>query len=136
MRLLIVLVWILGTLLSAEPLVLIANKRFPLQSLDEHQIKQIFLKRTHYIGNTELFPVNLTAQDAYRKAFEQQVLKMSASKLRKHWTKRHYEGIRPPLVRESIQNSISFVRKIDGAIAYIPQSDVPDDLMILYKVER
>lgn len=126
----------IGSLLSAEQLAIVANNSFPLAQLDDHQVRQIFLKKTRYIGKTRLLPLNLSAQDESRQIFERDVLRMSTSQLRKHWTKIHYQGKRPPLVQHSTESIVAFIRKVDGAIGYIYQSKVPKDLKILYKVRQ
>jgi len=136
MRIFVLLAWIISTFSSAQELLVIANAKFPQVQLNEHQVKQIFLKRTHYINGVELFPINLSSRHELRKYFEIEIIKMSTRQLRQHWTKAHYQGKRPPLVRHSIESILAFVRKVDGAIAYIPSSNISSDLKILYKVDK
>jgi len=132
MRRLLVLLSLLCTLSKADELVIVANSNFPLPQLDEHQIKQIYLKRTRYLNGIELLPINLSVRDPLRKAFELSVLQMSKRALKQHWTKAHYRGTRPPMVKHSVLSTIAFVRQIDGSIAYLPRSAVPSDLIELY----
>ena len=122
--------------LNAESLVVVTNKNFPLTSLNEDQLKQIFLKRTRYIENTKIFPINIQARKNYRKIFEKSIMKMNAFALKKHWTKAHYHGLRPPKVLSSIESTLAFIRSVDGAIAYIPFSKLPDDLHVILKVTQ
>lgn len=135
MRTVILLGWLLGSLASAEMLAVVANERFPLQSLNEHQIKQIYLKHTRYINGIELFAVNLSAHDPLRHRFEAHLMKMSAPQLKQHWIKAHYQGKRPPIVQHSVESMLAFLREVDGALAYIPASKIPGDLKTLYKVD-
>ncbi len=136
MRIFILLACMISALLATERLAIVANRDFPLSQLDEHQVKQIFLKKTRYIDGIRLLAINLSAEDRYRKMFEHDIMRMSTSQLRKHWTKIHYQGKRPPLVQHSIESVIAFLRQVDGAIAYLPLSKVPKDLKTLYKVKR
>lgn len=136
MRIIILFGWLISTFLSAEQLILISNKKFPLSKLNTYQVRQIYLKQIHFIDDFKLLPLNLSAQDKLRKSFEQKILKMSPSQLREYWTKKHYKGKRPPLVQRSIKSVIAFVRKVDGSIAYIPESKISIDLKILYKVDK
>jgi len=122
--------------LSAEQLAIIANDRFPLSELSAHQVRQIFLKRTRYLDDIELFAINLPKRDPLRDSFEHDLLKMSPSRLKQHWTKAHYRGVRPPIVQHSIKSVLAFIRQIDGAIGYVPISNVPKGTTILHKVER
>lgn len=135
MRIMVLLGWsIIAMVLFAEDLAIVANGRFPLSSLDAHQVRQVFLKKTHYIDDIRLVPINLPKRHPLRMAFEHDVLRLSSSQLRRHWTKAHYRGKRPPLVQHSIKSILAFIRQVDGAIAYIPTSDVPRDLKTLYQV--
>jgi len=59
---------------------------------------------------------------------------MNAFALKRHWTKAHYRGLRPPKVLASIKSTLAFIRNVDGAIAYIPLSSLPDDLHVILKV--
>ncbi len=120
------------SLYGNEKLVLISNKNFPLNNLVEGQIKQIYLKRMHFIKDMPIIPINYVARDPLRNYFEKSILNLSPKKLKKYWMKKHYEGKRPPLVQSSIQSAIIFVKKVDGAVAYIPYSKIPKDIKILY----
>jgi hypothetical protein len=135
MRVFILLIAFVSLLFSQEHLVLVANKNFPISAFNKHQVKQIFLKRTLYIDTMTLVPLNLPSSHPLRQRFEKSVLKMSMRQLREYWTKAHYQGKRPPLVQHSIQSIIVFIREVDGSIAYLPSSQVPDDFRILYKVK-
>ena len=123
-----------NTLLYADTLAIIAHKNFPLKEINKAQLKAIFLKKVPSIDNIKIFPINISAQTAYRKSFDETVLKMSAFKLKKYWTKAHYHGTRPPKALPSISSTLAFIREVEGAIAYIPLSQVPSNISILLKV--
>ncbi len=120
------------SLYGNEKLVLISNKNFPISHLVEGQIKQIYLKRMRFIKDIPIIPINYIARDPLRNYFEKSLLHLSAKKLKKYWMKKHYEGKRPPLVQSSVESAIIFVKKVDGAVAYIPHSKLPKDVQILY----
>jgi len=136
MKILILLLYSLTLLLSNDFLAIVASKTFPQDTLNAHQIRQIFLKHTHYIHNIKLLPINFQANDPIRKTFEQKILKMGSRQLREYWTKAHYQGKRPPLVQHSQESIIAFIRKVDGSIAYLPSANIPHDLKVLYKVKN
>lgn len=120
-------------LYSGEKFVLISNQNFPVKQLLRGQIKQIYLKRIQFIKDMPIVPVNYAARDPFRKFFEKNLLHISSKKLSEYWMKRHYLGIRPPLVQTSVESTILFVKKVDGAVAYIPESAVPSNMRILYR---
>jgi len=120
-------------LYGGEKFVLISNQNFPIKQLLSGQIKQIYLKRMQFIDDMPIVPINYSARDPFRKFFEKNLLHISSKKLSKYWMKRHYLGIRPPLVQTSVESAILFVQKVDGAVAYIPESAVPSNLRVLYR---
>ncbi len=120
------------SLYGNEKFALISNHNFPINHLLEEQIRQIYLKRMHFIKDMPIIPINYTARDPLRNYFEKSMLHLSSQKLKRYWMKKHYEGKRPPLVQSSVESIIIFVRKVDGAVAYIPYSKLPKDVKILY----
>ncbi len=120
------------SLLSADRLAIIANQNFPVKKLQKWQIKQIYLKRIRYIENIPIIPINYKAGDSFRLIFEKNLLNMSSIKLRRYWMKEHYLGKRPPIVQSSVRSAIIFVKKVDGAVAYIPYSKVTKEVRVLY----
>ena len=119
--------------LQAEEFVVISKFDSSLESLNKAKLKMIFLKKQKMLGNKNLVPINLHIRSKVRKSFENQVLEMSHNRLKSYWTKEHYLGHRPPLTMRSSKSILAFVKKIDGAIAYIPLSDVDKECKILYK---
>jgi len=120
------------TLYSSERFVLICNQNFPLLKLSKGQIKQIYLKRIRFIQDVPIIPINFAARDSLRQNFEKSLLRMSTKKLSRYWMHEHYLGMRPPLVQSSVESAIVFVKKVDGAVAYIPYSKLPSDVRVLY----
>jgi ABC-type phosphate transport system substrate-binding protein len=119
------------TSLNATQYALVASK--DMQNISLGQVKALYLKKTLYIGDKKIIPLNLQAKDKIRKSFERNVLHMNFNRLKSYWSKQHYLGHRPPITMKS-QNSIkAFVKKIDGAIGYIELSNLDDNLKILYK---
>jgi ABC-type phosphate transport system substrate-binding protein len=119
--------------LFAKDYALIVNKNSSIESLTQLQVKSIFLKKNIIINDQEMVPINLLATDELREYFESEVLNMSRASLQSFWVKEHYMGKRPPLNMQSYKSVIAFVKKIDGAIGYIPLSDADDELKIVYR---
>jgi len=123
-------------LYSNEQFVLISNQNFPVSHLLKGQIKQIYLKRIRFIKNIPIIPINYTAQNPLRKDFEKSLLKLSSKKRKRYWMNEHYLGIRPPIIQSSVESAIAFVKKVDGAVAYIPDTKLPADIRVLYKPKK
>lgn len=118
-----------------EEFVVVMQKNTALSNLSQAKVKMIFLKRQKMSQDRLLIPINLSPSSSIRKSFEKQVLGMSRNRLKSFWTNEHYLGHRPPLTMKSSRSTISFVEKIDGAIAYIPFREVNNNLKILYTWE-
>ena len=117
----------------AQEHVVISNKT--MKALSPSQIKAIFLKKMSIIGDVQVVPVSLQVQDPLRKSFEKHILKMSFTRLKSYWTAQHYLGVRPPLSMRSQESVKSFVKKVDGSIAYIDIENLDSDLKVLYSWE-
>ncbi len=122
--------------LYGEEFVVVTKLNSPLQSLSKAKVKMIFLKKQKMSKDTVLIPINLSPSNKVRKSFEHTILGMSRNRLKSFWTKEHYLGHRPPLTMNSFQSLLSFVKKIDGAIGYVPLSEVNKEFKILYKWEE
>ncbi len=116
---------------AQERYAIISNKNLGHLSLS--QIKAVFLKKVSYIGDTKMIPLNLNSRSKIRKSFEKNVLKMNLSRLKSYWIRQHYLGHRPPITMKSEESVKSFVKKIDGAIAYINVKNIDSEVHILYE---
>lgn len=93
----------------------------------------IYLKQRRYWKSVKLVPINLPPDSKLRKYVEKNLLKMDHFQLESYWLRQHYKGVRPPYRVESIESVIRFVKKVKGAIGYIPLSKLDKDLKVLYK---
>ena len=129
------IIFLLSLILSlrATEYAVIAHQKLNLVDSSQLKIKMIFLKKQKILEETTLLPINLEVSNKIRKSFEKNVLHMSRHRLKSFWTKAHYQGKRPPLNMKSTQSVLSFVQKIQGAIGYIPLTDVTQNVRIIYK---
>jgi len=128
---LLLLYFSLWTVSSAEEYVVIANKKIAKLSLT--QIKAIFLKKIRVVNGVSIVPVNLEARDPLRVRFEKEFIHMSFNRLKKYWIKEHYLGHRPPVTLHSQESVKAFVKRVDGAVAYISVKSLDDSVKILYR---
>lgn len=122
--------------LSAEKFVLITNKDNSIKSLSKDVIKSIYLKKRRFWGETKLTVLNLPPSSNLRQSFEKDILGMSAKELENYWMRQHYKGQRPPYRLKSPTSVLLFVKKVKGAIGYIPSSFVDKDVRVLYKSRK
>jgi len=104
-----------------------------VDSLTLGQIKALFLKKTAYLGERPMVPVNLSSRNPVRVSFEKRVLHMSFIRLKSYWTKQHYLGHRPPISMKSQESVKAFIEKVDGSIGYMRLEKVDNGMKIVYK---
>ncbi|MGB5507061.1 MAG: hypothetical protein WBM70_10295 [Sulfurovum sp.] len=124
---------IMSIMLNAEKFVLVTHADSPINTLTQAQVRMIYLKKKRFWGEIKLVALNLPPQDLLRKTFENEILKMNSTQLDSYWIKQHYRGYRPPYRVESIESMILFIKKVEGAIGYIPVSKVDKDLKVIYR---
>lgn len=127
------LILLISIALSAEQFVLIINKESPIKSLSKKELKRIYLKKRHFWGEMKLTALNLPPNSTLRQDFEHNVLGMSAKELESYWMRQHYRGQRPPYRLKSAQSVLIFVKKVKGAIGYIPRSLVDKSVRVIYR---
>ena len=105
----------------------------PFTKISTNKIKALFLKKSEYIGNTKIVPLNLALGSEIRNSFEKNILKMNFSMLQSYWTKQHYLGHRPPISMKSQKSMQTFIKNVQGAIGYVELKNRDSKLKILYK---
>ena len=136
-RLLCVIAAVTGLLLcrpaSAEGLLIIANPSVDVaQPLSLDQIAAIYLLRiTSWPDGTHIVPVNREATSAARAAFTSRVLRQDNATLAAYWNEMHFKGKLPPVVQESEQAMLAFIRKVPGSMGYISAATAPVGVKVL-----
>ena len=135
MKRLLCIIAAIPLLLESAEYGVIVNVDSDIADISQESIKQIYLKKHKYIGDTKLVPVNLGAQSDLRKSFERTLLQMSRNRLKRYWTNQHYKGVRPPITLRSQKSVIKFVRQIEGSIGYVEigKLDKDSNVSIVYK---
>jgi len=130
-----IVTYLIGTLLSlqlfSDEYAVVTNNS--VESVTLGQIKALFLKKTGYLGNRAIVPVNLSSRNPIRVSFEKRVLHMSFNRLKSYWTKQHYLGHRPPISMKSQASVNAFIQKVDGSIGYMRLEKVANGMKIVYR---
>jgi ABC-type phosphate transport system substrate-binding protein len=126
--------WLLfGGGARAEGLLIIANPGVAVPvPVPPSEIAAIYLLRlTTWPDGSHIVPVNREATSTLRAKFTARVLQEDNADLATYWNEMHYMGKMPPVVQESRQAMIAFVRNVPGAIGYISGSRPPLDVKVL-----
>ena len=119
--------------LQASQYAIVVNQKSTLEELTLKQIKDLFLMKRHFVNTHKLIPVNATSSLALRKAFNAKFLKMQEERLNEYWIKKHFQGITPPPTQSSERSIKLFVKNVEGAIGYLPLTQIDNDLKVLYE---
>lgn len=119
--------------LYAEPFVIITHPQSPIDTLSKSQARMIYLKKRRFWGETKLIALNLPPKNPLRQTFEHEILKMNEAQLDKYWIRAHYQGQRPPYRVEYLKSMLLFVKKVKGAVGYIPPSQVDSEVKVIYE---
>jgi ABC-type phosphate transport system substrate-binding protein len=119
--------------LQASDYVVVVNKKNTLSTLSKQQLKNIFLKKKHFIADQKLIPVNISANEPLRIEFEKSILGMDRQRLNSFWTKQHFHGVSPPSTQSSTHALKLFVQNVEGAIGYLPKDLLDNNLKVVYE---
>jgi len=119
--------------LAAEPYVVITHPQSAIDTLSKSQLRMIYLKKRRFWNDTKLVALNLPPKHMLRQTFEEDILQMNHSQLDDYWIREHYKGHRPPYRVESLKSMLLFVKKVKGAIGYIPASKVDAGVKVIYE---
>ena len=119
--------------LYAGEYAVVVNKKNKIDKISKKQLKNIFLKKRHFIDNQKIVAINVSANMPLRMKFEKSILQMSREKLNSFWTKQHFHGISPPLTQSSTNSVKLFVKNVDGAIGYLPKNLIDDSIKVIYE---
>jgi len=133
----LLLLSILTALPAYGDLLIIGHPDLVSTSIEPNELADIFLKRhASLAGEHGILPVNRLANSSARTLFENLVLHLSEREIKQYWLKLRFKGIRPPIVQESDEASILFIKKVPGAITYIESYTVPEGTKLLLRIEN
>lgn len=127
-------------ILSSAPLVaqgedhlyVIAHPNVSVDKLTPDEVNRIFLlKRIMWKNGDRIVPVNREASSDIRIEFSKDVLKASLRSLSKYWNQMQYTGHMPPVIQESDEAMLAFIRNVPGSIGYIRTDKPPENVRIL-----
>lgn len=118
-----------GLLIVAHPAVTVASP------LTASQVAAIYLLRTpSWPDGHAIVPVNREAASAIRRQFTAVVLQQDNASLALYWNQMHFAGKSPPVVQESEQAVLAFVRRVPGALGYIDAATPPVGVSVIGRI--
>lgn len=124
-----------ASLARAEELLVIASPSVPVSSITVGQLADIYTAKKKYWGNNlQVVPVNREAASELRERFSQAVFDMSTQELGTYWNRLAFEGKLPPIIQQSDQAVLGFVRSVPGAIGYVTSGQQPAGVKVLLRI--
>ena len=118
---------------AAEPIAVIVNLANSNSSMSKSKINEVYRGlRANWSDGEKVVGVNYAADNALRVAFYRQVLDSAAD------AEFYRPGSPTPFktsIRKSSRSVLRFVSRFDGAIGYLPRSELDDSVKLVYTFE-
>ncbi len=117
-------------------IVFVVSKDVKVEKLSRRDLRKIFLKEKEFMDGYSAIPVNLPPNNPLRVEVQKKILNMDEEELQLFWNRKYLNGIDPPPVFASQEAVKAFVKKIKGAIGYIDESQLDEDLKVVFRLKR
>jgi ABC-type phosphate transport system substrate-binding protein len=106
---------------AADPFVVIVNPSVAGKAVHRQDLVALFLKRARWGDRSLARPVDQSGTSPVRRTFSESVLGMPVAEVLQYWQKAMFgtPPLRPPLVRTSDAEVVSFVASTEGAVGYV-----------------
>jgi len=120
-----------------EIIAVIVSRSSPISTLGKEDLRPIYLTtKTVWANGQGIEPFNLPETSSLRTNFDSVVLGMNPDEVARYWIDRRIRGdVRPPRKVQSAGTVLSLVAKSEGAIGYVPLSDVNASVKVIARVE-
>ncbi len=112
-------------------IVVVVAKSSAVSALSKKELKEIYLKKQQFANGIKFVPINLPASSQIRASFDRVTLRMDEAELGDYWNEKHYGGVNPPMVQNSQEAVKAMVKKVPGAVGYIDESLLDDNLKVV-----
>lgn len=127
-----------GGLLAGPPqpstvIAIVTHKKSPVSNLTRAELRDIFLKRRQvWPSGATIVPINSSLDSPLKKAFDQQVLGMSAQELGNYWVKEAVTGRSTPPRRVGTSAlAKQLVAAVPGAVTYLELTRVDATVKVI-----
>jgi ABC-type phosphate transport system substrate-binding protein len=123
---------------ASSELVLIVHKDNPTSSLSRSQLIDLYMGRYVAFPNGEkAIPVDIEDDLQTREKFYGSLVGMPLARVNAYWSKVKFSGrARPPTQQKDEKAILNFVMQTENAIAYVHESNVTDDVKIVYRFDK
>ncbi|EGY01925.1 hypothetical protein AZA_88314 [Nitrospirillum viridazoti Y2] len=127
----------LSDMARGEDILVVANPSVTLgHPLSTGDVAAIYLLRlTLWPDGNAIIPVNREISSDVRARFTAGVLHQDNASLIVYWNEMHFKGKAPPVVQESEQALLTFIRRVPGSVGYVSGGGgVPEGVVVLARL--
>ncbi len=125
-----------GSARASAPVVVIANPKAHVHTLDARSVRSVFLGRAGRIGDAQRVVVATLAGGATHERFLREFLDQTPNQFSRRWLRLVFSGkARKPRVFQSEADLAAFVAQTPGAVGYV-STDTPLEGVTVVRVER
>ena len=123
---------------SAQGLVVVVNKSNSINALSKREVIDIYMGRYITFPNgKKAKPFDLPAESQFKKDFYLELVNQNERKINAYWARVLFSGrAKPPESVESINEVLSHLQNSEFSIAYIPESEMTDDVKVVYRLNE
>lgn len=123
---------------SETTIVVIGNKKAPVEQINSELATQIFLKQIRTWNNGETIqPIDLKEGSPMRNEFYRKVIKRSPAQLRAYWARQVFTGMgSPPKQVDSVDKLNAIVIKKSNAVGYVDKGNAHEQTKILLQTNN
>lgn len=116
-------------------LVIVVNAKSAITRLNKKDVVDIYMGRFNtFPDGSSAAPIDSPDGSDEKKLFYQRLVGKDERKIKAYWSRLLFSGrAQPPIKAESETTVLELIRQTQGAIAYIPTSDVTSEMKIVYQ---
>lgn len=119
---------------AAQAVAVVVHPDVPVRNLSSDELRRVYRGDQQFWGNRQRVTLVVPAEgEPERSVMLRRVYEMSERRFRQYWVGKIFrsEVASGPKVAYSSDMSLSLVRALPGAIAFVPADDVPADARVL-----
>lgn len=122
----------------SQEIVVVVNKSNSINELSKSEVIDIYMGRYMTFPNgKKAKPFDLPTESQLKKDFYLELLNQNERKINAYWARVLFSGrAKPPESVESINEVLSHLQNSEFGIAYIPESEMTEDVKVVYRLNE
>ncbi|MCW8090390.1 hypothetical protein [Alteromonas sp. ASW11-130] len=123
---------------NSSNLVVVVHKDNPTTMLSRSQLIDLYMgKYVAFPDGNKAQPLDIESEEATKKQFYEALVGMPLSRVNAYWSRVKFSGrARPPIAQQDQGAALAYVASSNGAIAYIHESNLTDNVKVVYRFDE